>query len=397
MPAADPSSPEGHDGQPGNFLDDLIAEELRTGVVSRVATRFPPEPNGYLHIGHAKAICLNAGLAQKYGGTFNLRFDDTNPTTEDPEFVHSIQADVRWLLGRAWSGLYFASDYFPQLYAWAEALIVAGKAYVDSQSTEEIRAGRGDFHRPGVDSPYRNRTVEENLDLFRRMRAGEFPDGAHVLRARIDMQSKDMNLRDPLMYRIRHAHHHRTGDAWCIYPMYDWAHGQSDAIEGITHSLCSLEFQNHRPLYNWFLSAVGVAHPPRQIEFAKLALEYTVLSKRRLLMLVEGGYVSGWDDPRMPTLAGLRRRGYTPEALRAFCDRVGVARRDGVHRPVAPRPHPARRPQRPLAPGDDRAAAAQGDRRQPRRGRDRVARRAASPRRPEPRHAAYPAHPRAVD
>jgi glutaminyl-tRNA synthetase len=330
VPAAAPSSPEGHDGQPGNFLDDLIAEELRTGVVSRVATRFPPEPNGYLHIGHAKAICLNAGLAQKYGGTFNLRFDDTNPTTEDPEFVHSIQADVRWLLGRQWSGLYFASDYFPQLYAWAEALIVAGKAYVDSQSTEEIRAGRGDFHRPGVDSPYRNRTVEENLDLFRRMRAGEFPDGAHVLRARIDMQSKDMNLRDPLMYRIRHAHHHRTGDAWCIYPMYDWAHGQSDAIEGITHSLCSLEFQNHRPLYNWFLSAVGVAHPPRQIEFAKLALEYTVLSKRRLLMLVEGGYVSGWDDPRMPTLAGLRRRGYTPEALRAFCDRVGVARRDGV-------------------------------------------------------------------
>jgi len=318
------------DGQPGNFLDDLIGEALQKGEVSRVATRFPPEPNGFLHIGHAKAICLNAGLAQKYGGTFNLRFDDTNPTTEDPAYVASIQADVKWLLGRSWDGLYFASDYFAQLYTWAERLITEGKAYVDSQSTEEIRAGRGDFHRPGVDSPFRGRSVDENLDLFRRMRAGEFADGTHVLRARIDMQSKDMNLRDPLMYRIRRAHHHRTGDAWCIYPMYDWAHGQSDAIEGITYSLCSLEFQNHRPLYNWFLSALGVANPPRQIEFAKLALEYTVLSKRRLLSLVEGGHVSGWDDPRMPTLAGLRRRGYTPEALRAFCDRVGVARRDGT-------------------------------------------------------------------
>ncbi len=329
VPSA-PSAPGGSDGQPGNFLDDLIAEALRAGEVTRVATRFPPEPNGFLHIGHAKAICLNAGLAQKYGGTFNLRFDDTNPTTEDPAFVTAIQNDVRWLLGRSWDGLYFASDYFEKLYAWAEDLIRAGKAYVDAQSTEEIRAGRGDFHRPGVDSPFRDRSVDENLDLFRRMRAGEFADGTHVLRARIDMRSKDMNLRDPLMYRIRHAHHHRTGDAWCIYPMYDWAHGQSDAIEGITYSLCSLEFQNHRPLYNWFLAALGVPNPPRQIEFAKLALEYTVLSKRRLLTLVEGGHVSGWDDPRMPTLAGLRRRGYTPEALRAFCDRVGVARRDGT-------------------------------------------------------------------
>ena len=316
---------------PGNFVDEIVQDDLRAGRLTRpLMTRFPPEPNGYLHIGHAKSIVLNFGLAQRHGGVCNLRFDDTNPATEDVEYVESIQTDVRWL-GFDWGDrCYYASDYFERLYQWAEQLIREGRAYVDSQTHDQIRQNRGDYHRPGVDSPYRNRTVEENLDLFRRMRAGEFPDGAHVLRAKGDMRSTDLNLRDPLMYRIRHARHHRTGDAWCIYPIYDYAHGQSDAIEGITHSICTLEFQNHRPLYEWFLDALHIENPPRQIEFARLNLSYTVLSKRRLQELVEGKYVSGWDDPRMPTLAGLRRRGYTPEAIRAFCERIGVSRRDGV-------------------------------------------------------------------
>ncbi len=315
---------------PGNFVDDLVRDDLARGLGRTLMTRFPPEPNGYLHLGHAKSICLNFGLAQRHGGVCNLRFDDTNPTTEEVEFVESIQADVRWL-GFGWfKGPYYASDYFEQLYAWAEQLVVEGRAYVDSQDLEAIRAGRGDFHRPGVESPFRDRTVEENLDLFRRMRAGEFADGAHVLRAKIDMQSRDLNLRDPLLYRIRHAAHHRTGTKWCIYPMYDWAHGQSDAIEGITHSICTLEFQNHRGLYEWCFDALHFDPRPKQIEFGRLNLSYTVLSKRRLQELVAGGHVAGWDDPRMPTLAGVRRRGFTPEALRAFCDRIGVSKRDGV-------------------------------------------------------------------
>jgi glutaminyl-tRNA synthetase len=316
---------------PGNFVDEIVQDDLRHGRLPRpLMTRFPPEPNGYLHIGHAKSIALNFGLAQRHGGVCNLRFDDTNPATEDVEYVESIQTDVRWL-GFDWGErCYYASDYFERLYQWAEQLIREGRAYVDSQSQDEIRQNRGDFHRPGVDSPYRTRSVDENLDLFRRMRAGEFADGAHVLRAMGDMRSTDLNLRDPMMYRIRHARHHRTGDAWCIYPIYDYAHGQSDAIEGITHSICTLEFQNHRPLYEWFLKSLHIESPPRQIEFARLNLSYTVLSKRRLQELVEGKHVSGWDDPRMPTLAGLRRRGYTPEAIRAFCDRIGVSRRDGV-------------------------------------------------------------------
>jgi glutaminyl-tRNA synthetase len=318
------------DPNPPNFIHDLIDADRAAGKhQGRVATRFPPEPNGYLHIGHAKSICLNFGLARKYGGTCNLRFDDTNPLTEEVEYVDSIQADVRWL-GFEWDNLYFASDYFEQLYAWAEALIGKGKAYVDSRSLEEIRESRGNYHKKGTPSPFRDRAVEENLDLFRRMRAGEFADGAHVLRARIDMESANMNLRDPPMYRIRKARHHRTGDAWCIYPIYDYAHGQCDAIERITHSICTLEFENHRPLYEWFVKELGLDDPPQQIEFARLNIGYTVLSKRKLQVLVAEGHVSGWDDPRMPTLAGLRRRGYRAEVLRAFCDRVGVARRDGT-------------------------------------------------------------------
>jgi glutaminyl-tRNA synthetase len=314
-----------------HFVREIIEEDLRQGKNrGRVATRFPPEPNGYLHIGHAKSICLNFGLARRYGGTCNLRFDDTNPSTEDVEYVESIKADVRWL-GFDWEDrLYYASDYFERLYEWAVLLIEKGKAYVDSQDEEQIAKQRGDFYRKGVESPYRNRSVEENLDLFRRMRAGEFGDGAHVLRARIDMASGNMNMRDPIMYRIRHATHHRTGDAWCIYPMYDWAHGESDAIEGITHSICTLEFEDHRPLYEWYVDQIGFEEPPRQIEFARLNLTYTVMSKRRLLELVREGRVSGWDDPRMPTICGLRRRGYTPEAIRAFCDRIGLAKRDNV-------------------------------------------------------------------
>jgi glutaminyl-tRNA synthetase len=313
-----------------NFVLDMAKADVAAGKnAGKVMTRFPPEPNGYLHIGHAKSICLNFGIAQEIpGAACNLRFDDTNPSTEEDEFVRSIQEDVRWL-GFEWDKrLYFASDYFEKLYGFAEELIRAGKAYVDSQTLEEIREGRGSFYKPGRVSPYRDRSADENVDLFRRMRAGEFPDGAHVLRAKIDMESPNQNLRDPVMYRIKREHHHRTGDAWCIYPMYDFAHGYSDAIEGVTHSVCTLEFENHRPLYDWFLDQLKFDPRPQQIEFAKLQLTYMTLSKRKLKKLVEAGHVSGWDDPRMPTLAGLRRRGYTPEAVRALCERVGVSKRN---------------------------------------------------------------------
>jgi len=313
-----------------NFIKEIIEEDLRTGKRDgRVATRFPPEPNGYLHIGHAKSICLNFGLAAEYGGTCNLRFDDTNPTKEEVEYVESIKEDVRWL-GFDWEDrLYFASDYFQQMYDHAVTLIRKGLAYVDGQTAQEVARNRGDFRTPGVESPHRDRPVEENLRLFERMRAGEFQDGSMLLRAKIDMAHPNMNMRDPAIYRIRHASHHRTGDAWCIYPMYDWAHGLEDSIERITHSVCTLEFENHRPLYDWFLDKLGVFHP-QQIEFARLNLSYTVMSKRKLLQLVEEGHVAGWDDPRMPTIVGLRRRGYSPEAIRAFCERIGVAKRDGT-------------------------------------------------------------------
>ena len=333
-----PGTPMSHDPaepQSLNFIEEIMEADRASGKHGgRVLTRFPPEPNGYLHIGHAKSICINFGLAKKYGGTTNLRFDDTNPTKEDIEYVDSIREDVRWL-GFAWAGEYYASDYFPKLYDYAEYLIQEGKAYVCDLSEEEIKDYRGNFYRPGRPSPYRDRSPEENLDLFRRMRAGEFPDGSRVLRAKIDVQSPNMNLRDPLMYRIRRAHHHRTGDAWCIYPMYDFAHGISDALESITHSICTLEFEDHRPLYEWFLEqdvdGRFFARPhPRQIEFARLNLTHTVMSKRRLLQLVQEGHVAGWDDPRMPTLCGLRRRGYTPESIRAFAEKVGVAKRDMV-------------------------------------------------------------------
>ncbi len=315
---------------PSDFIRNTIIEHNRSGRFGgRVHTRFPPEPNGYLHIGHAKSICLNFGIAQEFGSPCNLRFDDTNPIKEEMEYVESIQEDVRWL-GFDWEDrCYYASDYFEQLYQWAEQLIEAGRAYVCDLSAEEIRDYRGTLTTPGRNSPYRDRSVEENLDLFRRMRAGEFPDGSRVLRAKIDMAAANLNLRDPVMYRILRATHHRTGDAWCIYPTYDWAHGQSDSIEGITHSICTLEFENHRPLYDWFLDALGVYHP-QQIEFARLNLSYTVMSKRRLLQLVKEGHVRGWDDPRMPTISGFRRRGYTPEAIRAFCARIGVAKFDGT-------------------------------------------------------------------
>jgi glutaminyl-tRNA synthetase len=314
------------ESRPTNFIQEIIDEDLRTDKYGgRVHTRFPPEPNGYLHIGHAKSICLNFGLAEGYGGLCNLRFDDTNPTKEEEEYVESIIGDVRWL-GFDWEErLFYASDYFGQLYEWAVQLIKAGKAYVDSLSADEIRDYRGTLTEPGRESPHRNRSVEENLDLFERMRTGEFEDGTHVLRAKIDMASPNLNMRDPVMYRILHATHHRTGDDWCIYPMYDFAHGQSDSIEGITHSICTLEFEDHRPLYDWFLDELNVHHP-QQIEFARLNLSHTVLSKRKLIELVEGGYVAGWDDPRMPTISGLRRRGYTTEAIRNFCDRIGVAK-----------------------------------------------------------------------
>ena len=313
-----------------DFIRTIITDDLearRNG--GRVATRFPPEPNGYLHIGHAKSICLNFGVAREFGGTCNLRFDDTNPTKEDVEYVESIEEDVRWL-GFEWAGLHFASDYFEQLYRFGEYLIERGLAYVDSQTADEMRRNRGTLTEPGTDSPNRSRGVEENLDLFRRMRAGEFADGAHVLRAKIDMTSPNINMRDPVLYRIRRAHHHRTGDRWCIYPMYDFAHPPSDALEHITHSLCTLEFEDHRPLYDWLVETLPVPSRPRQIEFARLNLTYTVMSKRRLLELVQDGHVSGWDDPRMPTIVGMRRRGYTPEAIRTFCDRIGVAKRENI-------------------------------------------------------------------
>jgi glutaminyl-tRNA synthetase len=309
-----------------HFIHDEIARDLAHGAnEGRVHTRFPPEPNGYLNIGHAKSICVNFGLAKHYNGKCNLRFDDTNPSKEEQEYVDSIQADVRWL-GFEWDALYYASDFFEQLYQYGEHLIQHGKAYVCDLTVDQISEYRGWLDRPGKESPYRTRSVEENLDLFRRMRTGEFADGTKTLRAKIDMASPNPNLRDPVLYRIMRAHHHRTGDAWCIYPMYDFAHGQCDALEGITHSICTLEFEIHKPLYNWLIQNLPVPHHPRQIEMARLQLTYTVLSKRKLLELVKSGTVDGWDDPRMPTISGIRRRGYTPEALRAFCEHIGVAR-----------------------------------------------------------------------
>ncbi len=309
-----------------NFIQQIIDADRAAGKnAGRVHTRFPPEPNGYLHIGHAKSICLNFGLAQEFGGKFNLRFDDTNPTKEEQEYVDSIIDDVRWLGGNWEDRLFYASDYFQQLYDWAIQLIKEGKAYVCDLSAEEMRAHRGTLSEPGKNSPYRNRPVEENLDLFQRMEKGEFPDGKRTLRAKIDMASPNLNMRDPVMYRIKHASHHRSGDRWCIYPSYDYTHGQSDSIEGITHSICTLEFENHRPLYDWFCKELRIHHP-QQIEFARLNLTYTVMSKRKLLQLVQEKHVSGWDDPRMLTIRGLRRRGYTPEAIRAFCERIGVAK-----------------------------------------------------------------------
>jgi len=315
--------------QPGrDFIRDIIDADIAAGRNTDVVTRFPPEPNGYLHIGHAKAICLNFGVAQEYGGRCHLRFDDTNPTKEEQEYIDSIKHDVRWL-GFDWGPhLYYASDYFEQLYDWAEHLIRAGKAYVDDLPAEEMRAMRGSLTEPGRNSPYRDRSIDENLDLFRRMREGEFPNGARVLRAKIDMAAGNINLRDPVLYRILHAEHPRTGKKWCIYPTYDFAHGQSDAIEGVTHSLCTLEFEDHRPLYNWFIQQLGI-FPSQQIEFDRLNLTYTLLSKRKLLQLVEEKHVSGWDDPRMPTLVGIRRRGYTPEAIRNFCGAIGVSKTNG--------------------------------------------------------------------
>jgi len=319
------------DSQAGNFIREIVETDLKTGKHGgRVVTRFPPEPNGYLHIGHAKSICLNFGIAQEFGGSTNLRFDDTNPTKENLEYVQAIQDDVRWM-GFDWENrMFYASDYFERLYQFAVHLTRKGKAYVDSLSADDIRRYRGTLTEPGKDSPYRTRSVEENIDLFARMRAGEFPDGTHVLRAKIDMASPNVNMRDPTLYRIRHAAHHRTGDAWCIYPTYDFAHPLSDAIEGITHSICTLEFEDHRPLYNWVVEESEAPCHPQQIEFARLNLSHTVMSKRKLLDLVEKQHVAGWDDPRLPTLQGLRRRGYTPEAIRAFCEHIGVAKRDGV-------------------------------------------------------------------
>lgn len=322
------STPENSVGL--DFLHVRINQDNASGRFGKkVHTRFPPEPNGYLHIGHAKSICINFGLAQEYGGLCNLRFDDTNPVKEDTEYVDSIREDVHWLGGEWDDREYYASNYFDQLYAFAEQLIRDGKAYVDSQSAEEIRASRGTLTQPGTESPYRNRSIEENLDLFHRMRDGEFADGEHVLRAKIDMASPNVVMRDPTLYRIRHAEHHRTGDKWCVYPMYDFTHCLSDSLEGITHSICTLEFVNNRELYDWVLDALNVYHP-QQIEFARLGLTYTVLSKRKLIQLVKGGFVRGWDDPRMPTICGMRRRGYTPEAIRDFCSRIGVARAENL-------------------------------------------------------------------
>ena len=316
--------------RPSNFIRDIVIEDLKTKKYGDavIQTRFPPEPNGYLHIGHAKSICLNFGLADEFGGKTNLRFDDTNPEKEEQEYVDSILKDVRWL-GFEWDGLYYASDYFDQLYEWAIKLINEGKAYVDDLSAEEIRKHRGTLTEPGKESPHRNRGTKENLDLFERMRKGEFPDGSLVLRAKIDMASPNLNMRDPIMYRILRAEHHRTGDKWCIYPMYDYAHGQSDSIEHVTHSICTLEFEDHRPLYNWFIQQLGI-FPSQQMEFDRLSLTYTLLSKRKLLTLVQEKRVTGWDDPRMPTLSGIRRRGYTPEAIRNFCAAIGVSKTNGT-------------------------------------------------------------------
>jgi glutaminyl-tRNA synthetase len=327
--------PSGSDGdtapepRPSNFIRDIILADLKSNKFEgRVQTRFPPEPNGYLHIGHAKAICLDFGLAAEFGGHTNLRFDDTNPEREDVEYVDAIQQDVKWL-GFRWDGLFYASDYFDQLYEWAIKLIKDGKAYVDDLSADEIRKHRGTLTEPGKNSPFRDRPVEENLNLFERMRAGEFPDGSRVLRAKIDMASPNFNMRDPVMYRILHAHHHRTGDKWPIYPMYDFAHGQSDSLEKVTHSMCSLEFADHQQLYNWFIEQLGI-FPSKQIEFDRLSLTYTMMSKRKLRLLVEQGHVIGWDDPRMPTLSGMRRRGYSPEAIRNFVNAAGVSRTNGI-------------------------------------------------------------------
>ena len=316
--------------RPSNFVRDIVLDDLKTNKYhGRVHTRFPPEPNGYLHIGHAKSICLNFGLAEEFGGQTNLRFDDTNPEKEEQEYVDSIIEDARWL-GADWGDrMFYASDYFDQLHAWAVQLIKAGKAYVDDLTAEQVREYRGSLTEPGKESPYRNRSVEENLDLFERMRKGEFPDGSRTLRAKIDMASPNLNMRDPVMYRILHASHNRTGDKWCIYPMYDFAHGQSDSLEQITHSVCTLEFEDHRPLYNWFIQQLGI-FPSQQIEFDRLNLTYTLLSKRKLLQLVQEGRVRGWDDPRMPTISGIRRRGYTPEAIRNFCGAIGVSKTNGI-------------------------------------------------------------------
>ena len=325
LPGTPPETP----AAPSNFIRDIVVEDNQTGKFGgRVHTRFPPEPNGYLHLGHAKSICLNFGLADEFGGKTNLRFDDTNPCKEETEYVESIMENVRWL-GFEWDGLYYASDYFGQLYEWALKMIREGKAFVCDLSAEEVRKTRGTLTEPGKESPFRNRSVEENLDLFQRMKAGEFPDGSRTLRAKIDMASPNLNMRDPVMYRILHAEHHRTGNEWCIYPMYDFAHGQSDSIEGITHSICTLEFEDHRPLYDWYVEALGIYHP-QQIEFDRLNVTYTLLSKRKLLQLVNDGHVRGWDDPRMPTLAGIRRRGYPPEALRSFCGAIGVSKTNGT-------------------------------------------------------------------
>ena len=329
MNPSNPGGPPESASGPSNFIRDIILDDLKTNKYQgRVHTRFPPEPNGYLHIGHAKSICLNFGLADEFGGKTNLRFDDTNPCKEETEYVDSIMENVQWL-GFHWDGLFYASDYFGQLFEWAVKMIREGKAYVCDLTAEEVRQYRGTLTEPGKESPYRNRSVEENLDLFERMKNGEFPDGSRTLRAKVDMASPNLNLRDPVMYRILHADHHRTGGTWCIYPMYDYAHGQSDSIEGITHSICTLEFEDHRPLYDWYVEALGIYHP-QQIEFDRLNITYTLLSKRKLLTLVQDGHVSGWDDPRMPTLSGIRRRGYPPEALRSFCGAIGVSKTNGT-------------------------------------------------------------------
>ncbi len=326
---AKPAEAPVESGSRSNFIRDIIIEDIKAGKHGgRVQTRFPPEPNGYLHIGHAKAICLDFGLAAEFGGKCNLRFDDTNPSKEETEYVEAIMEDVQWL-GFKWDGLFYASDYFQQLYEWAVQLIKAGKAYVCDLSADEIREYRGTLTEPGKESPYRNRSIAENLDLFERMKKGEFPDGSRTLRAKIDMASPNLNFRDPVMYRILHMEHHRTGDKWCIYPMYDWAHGQSDSIEKVTHSICTLEFDNNRPLYNWFIEQLGI-FPSQQFEFDRLSLTYTVMSKRKLLKLVQDGFVKSWDDPRMPTLSGMRRRGYTPEAIRNFCASLGVSKTNGI-------------------------------------------------------------------